>query len=257
MNRRAPAALPPGYERAKAGKTEIVALSTALHQVRAALREGTLYAYAAAHQARPEMHGRAPAYVTALPENGPTVVVRHAQHGGLLAPLTRDRFPRTTRAPRELALSARLSMLGVPTPTVVAYVIYPAGPMLARSDVATALIDRSADLAAILAGTNTDIERDEAIAAAASLLVAMARTGVRHPDLNLKNLLLARTAEVGLRAYLLDIDRVRLERARAAAAAANAERLLRSARKWRDQRGAPITDAEMERLEAAALGRSA
>ena len=256
MKRRAPAALPPGYERERAGTAEIVALASALPKVREALRAGTLYDYAAAHQTHPEMQGRAPAYVTALPGDGPTVVVRHVQHGGLLAPLTRDRFRRTTRAPRELALSARLSTLGVPTPTVIAYVVYPAGPLLARSDVATLLIERSADLAAVLAGNHTGISRDDAISGAASLLVAMARTGVRHPDLNLKNILITRTASVGVRAYLLDIDRVRIQTARAAAASANAARLLRSARKWRDQRGAPITDAELERLEAAALGRS-
>jgi 3-deoxy-D-manno-octulosonic acid kinase len=257
MKRRTPAVLPAGYERARVGNAEIVALATALPHVQEAVRERSLYDYAAAHQTHHRLHGRAPVYVTPLPHGGPTVVVRHARHGGLLAKVTGDRFPGRTRAARELALSARLASLGVPTPTIVAYAIYPAGPMLARSDVATLLIEPSSDLATILAGATGLIVRDEAVSAAAALLVSMARTGVRHPDLNLKNILLALTASGTVRAYLLDIDRVTVERARAAAAAANAARLMRSARKWRRNHAAPITTAEMDVLEAAALGRPA
>ena len=257
MRRRAAATLPSGYQRGRVGDAEVVALAELLPRVQEAMRDGTLYEYAAANQVRPPMHGRAPAYVVSLPGGGPTVVVRHARHGGLLARVTGDRFPGNTRAPRELMLSVRLSRLGIPTPAIIAYAIYPAGPMLARSDVATLLIDRSADLASILAGASSAIEREAALSAAASLLVAMARTGVRHPDLNLKNILIGATDSGIVRAYLLDIDRVRVERARAAAASANALRLLRSARKWRDAHGAPVAPREMEILEAAALGRSA
>ena len=258
MKRRAPAPLPSGYERMRFDNAEIVALASALPRVSEAIRDHrTLYDYAAAHQTHPRLQGRAPVYVAPLPRGGPTVVVRHARHGGMLARVTGDRFPGATRAPRELALSTRLSALGVPTPTIVAYAVYPAGPLLARSDVATLHIGHSADLASILAGAANIITRVDAVTGAAALLVAMARTGVRHPDLNLKNILLALTASGTARAYLLDIDRVRIERARAAAAAANAMRLLRSVRKWRDVHSAPITAAEADALESAALGRSA
>ena len=257
MKRRTSASLPAGYERARAGNAEIVALATALPHVLDAMREGSLYEYAAAHRTHHRLHGRAPVHVTPLPNGGPTVVVRHARHGGLLAKVTGDRFAGRTRAARELVLSARLATLGVPTPPIVAYAIYPAGPMLARSDVASLLIEPSSDLATILTGASGLIGRDEALSAAASLLVAMARTGVRHPDLNLKNILVALTASGTVRAYLLDVDRVGVERARAAAAAANAARLLRSARKWCRTHSAPITTTEMDVLEAAALGRSA
>ena len=256
MKRRAPAPLPSGYERGRAGNAEIVALESAMSKVREAMRDRTLYEYAEAHQTHPRLQGRAPVYVTALPGGAPTVVVRHARHGGMLARVTGDRFPGATRAPRELALSARLSALGVPTPTIVAYAVYPAGPMLARSDVATLYIEHSADLASILAGAVGIITREDAVTGAAALLVAMARTGVRHPDLNLKNVLLALTASGTARAYLLDVDRVHIDRARAAAASANAMRLLRSIRKWRDVHAAPITGSEADVLEAAALGRS-
>ena len=257
MKRRTPAPLPSGYERGRAGDAEVVARASVLPSVLDAMRGRTLYEYAAANQCRPRLQGRAPVYVAALPGGGPTVAVRHARHGGLLARVTGDRFPGATRAPSELALSARLATLGIPTPTIVAYAVYPAGPLLARSDVATLHIDHSVDLAAVLAGVSSMISRADAVMGAATLLVAMARTGVRHPDLNLKNILLALTSAGTARAYLLDIDRVRIDRARAAAASANALRLMRSIRKWRDVHGAPITASETAALEAAALGRLA
>jgi 3-deoxy-D-manno-octulosonic acid kinase len=232
-----------------------VALASALPQVVAALDAGSLYEYASRATVR-VMHGRAPVYAARLPDGGPRVVVRRSRHGGLLAPLTGDRFLGATRAPRELAMSLRLESMGIPTPTLVAYVVYATGSLFRQSDVATMLIEPSADLAAVLRGDGGSIERDAAIAASAALLVSMARGGVRHPDLNLKNILIAATAGGGVRAYLLDIDRARIEDARARAASANALRLVRSARKWRERHGVPISDAEVAVLDAAALGRA-
>ena len=255
MMRSGHAAPPLGYERDRVGAAEIVALSSVLPAVREAVREGSLYQYAAT---RPErvFHGRAPAYVVPLPGGGPTVVVRHSSHGGLLAPLTRDRFIGATRAPRELEMSVRLAAMGIPTPTLAAYVIYRAGPLVRRSDVATMLIDHGSDLAGLLGASAEAAGRAAAVNAASALLVAMARGGVQHADLNLKNILIAAHGSYPPRAYLLDVDRVSIQASRARAAAANAARLVRSARKWRDRRGAPITDAEVATLEAAALGRA-
>lgn len=254
MTPRAPAPPPAGYARERLGSTELVARADLLPQVAAAVRETSLYRYAASRPGVRVLEGRGPVYVAPLPEGGPTVVVRHTRHGGLLAPITRDRFAGATRAPRELAMSLRLHAMGIATPTLVAYVLYPAGPGLRSSDIATLLIDHSADLAAILGGTAPAVERDAAITAASLLLVAMARGGVRHADLNLKNILIANAGASMPRAYLLDIDRVHVDSARAKVAVANAARLVRSAIKWRTRRGAPITDAEIRRLEAAALG---
>ena len=250
------ASAPPGYERAQVAGAEVVAVAEVLPSVVSALGEGSLYAYAASQTSRRALHGRAPVYVAALPGGGPTVAVRHSRHGGLLAPLTGDRFTGATRAPRELAMALRLGALGIPTPTLIAYVLYPAGPLLRRSDVATQFIERSADLAAVLTVGADGIARDGAIIAAADLLVAMARGGVRHPDLNLKNILISRSASGALHAYLLDVDRVQIDSARARAAAANAARLTRSTARWRDRRAAAITDADVAVLEAAALGRT-
>ena len=69
-----------------------------------------------------------------------------------------------------------------------------------------------------------------------------------YHDLNVKNVLLART-ETGLVAHLLDVDRVTFGAPRSdEIARANAARLLRSARKWRDERGALFEEREVATL---------
>jgi tRNA A-37 threonylcarbamoyl transferase component Bud32 len=94
-------------------------------------------------------------------------------------------------------------------------------------------------------------ERDAAWEATRTLLAAMHAAGVRHHDLNVKNVLLA-PAPGGLVAYVLDVDRVELGRAgEARLRAANVQRLLRSARKWRDERGATFDERELAPLVAA------
>lgn len=75
---------------------------------------------------------------------------------------------------------------------------------------------------------------------------------MRHHDLNVKNVLLSRDRGA-LTAWLLDVDRVELGAANdRAVGAANVERLARSARKWRDQRGADVNDETLAELEALA-----
>ena len=252
----APAAPPPGYARVRVGDTEAVALTAVLSTIRNILATTTLYDHAKAHEARRERQGRAPVYIIPMKGAG-SVVVRHSWHGGSLARVTGDRFIAPTRAPYELAMSLQLRALRVPTPRVVGYAIYPAGAMLCRSDVVTREIAGAADLAAILGGAASGVARDAALQAAVELLAAMARAGVRHPDLNLKNILIAPGMKRPATAYLLDVDRVRVDPSRARAAAANAARVTRSARKWRDRHGAPVTDADLAALESAALGSGA
>jgi hypothetical protein len=87
------------------------------------------------------------------------------------------------------------------------------------------------------------------------LVRTMNDAGVRHHDLNVKNVLLA-PGEDGLVAYLLDVDRVTFgARGSAEIARANVARLLRSARKWRDERGALFDERELAALFAAAEPR--
>jgi 3-deoxy-D-manno-octulosonic acid kinase len=236
------------------GAAEAIAVEALLPEILEILARGTLYEHAAGHPERRTRTGRAPVYIIPLRNSESPAVVRHSWHGGALARLTSDRFLAPTRAPYELAMSLRLTELGVPTPRVLAYVIYRAGPLVQRSDVVTEEIRDAADLAAVLDGTSSLVLRPAAVAAAAHLLTAMARAGVRHPDLNLKNILVAPDTGAGVKAFLLDVDRVRIDPSRARAAAANAARLTRSAHKWRRLHRAPITDAEVDAIQTAALG---
>jgi hypothetical protein len=74
--------------------------------------------------------------------------------------------------------------------------------------------------------------------------------GARHHDLNVKNVLLT-DGEGGLVGWVLDVDRVRFGQAHAASVrVGNATRLLRSARKWRDERGAVLDERELAELGA-------
>jgi hypothetical protein len=248
---------PAGYETARVGGAEVVARRDALAAVTAALGRQTLHEYAARHPTARRLEGRIAAFAAPLPDSKIRVVVRHSHHGGLAAPLTGDRFLPPTRAPRELATAVRLASLGVLTPPIIAYVVYRAG-WLRRSDVATLEIGGGADLAALLAGTAQAVPRADALAAAAALLRAMARAGVHHPDLNLKNILVASNVGGLATAYLLDVDRVRIRGSPARSiGSANASRLARSAKRWRDRLRAPITTAEMASLESAARGETA
>jgi 3-deoxy-D-manno-octulosonic acid kinase len=250
----AAASTPPGYTQAQFGDVTAVVLPALLPTFAEILSRGTLYDHAASHPDRRTRTGRAPVHIVPLDGIDVPVVVRHSWHGGMLAPLTGDRFLAPTRAPYELAISLRLASLGVPTPRVAGYAVYPAGPLLRRSDVVTEEIPDSDDLAALLGRASTIVSRESALAAAEALLVAMGRAGARHPDLNLKNILIARTSSGAAEAFLLDVDRVSIDGARARAAAANAARVTRSARKWRNWQGIAISDAELVALERAALG---
>jgi hypothetical protein len=79
----------------------------------------------------------------------------------------------------------------------------------------------------------------------------MAIARARHPDLNLKNVLIARDQNARFEAYLLDVDRVWFDRAGSErATAANLRRFSRSARKWHRERGIPVVEADLLALAA-------
>lgn len=246
---RAPARTPPpaGYTAFRVGHADVVALAPLAAAVRETLADGSLYAYAAAHPRARALTGRGIAYAVPLPDGATSVVVRHSRHGGLLARVTGDRFLPPTRAPRELAIALRLAAAGVRTPELAAYAVYPAGPVLCRSDVATREIARGRDLAICLLGPADAPSRPALLDAVRGLLVSLHRAGARHPDLNLKNVLLAPGTAGAHEAYVLDVDRIAFGMPYDPALwTANVRRLRASARKWRDQYGAAIEDAELD-----------
>jgi 3-deoxy-D-manno-octulosonic acid kinase len=249
---------PAGYTRFVLRGADVVALGACADAVRRAVGERSLYDYAATHPGRRELRGRGIAYAVPLPDGETRVVVRHSRHGGLLAPVTGDRFLAPTRAPHELRTALRLAEAGVPTPEVIAYATYPAGGVFRRSDVATREVVGGRDLADLLAGPDED-GRAAALAATIELLRTLERAGARHPDLNVTNVLVVAAPDgVPARALVLDVDRVVFGRPDdRRIGAANVRRLVRSARKLRANGRIAISDAELSHLAAAATGPNA
>jgi 3-deoxy-D-manno-octulosonic acid kinase len=236
--------VPQGYTRFRVGQADAVAQDGATVGVREALGGGSLYEFAATHPERRELAGRRPAYAIPLPFGGPRIVVRRSQHGGLLAPLIRDLFLPPTRAPYELLVSLLLARAGVRTPAVIAYAVYPVGPLFRRSDVATAEV-RGEDLSAVLRRAPNESPPGAWLAPVAELLDGLARAGAWHPDLNIKNILLGPDDAGNPRAYVLDVDRIGFHPPEDPnVRAANFQRLERSLRKW-SQSGATAIDEGM------------
>lgn len=241
---------PAGFVRVGVAPREAIVREREANDVRAILTANTLHDWASRVYGANLYTGRAPAYGVALPGSGTRVVVRHARHGGLLAPITGDLFAGSGRAPHELAMSARLGAARVPTPAFVGYAVYPAGFGLSRIDVLVEEVPGARDLANVVRDGGMT---PALIEATARLLAALARAGARHEDLNLKNVLISRPAmpdgePAAPTAYAIDVDRVSFGHPRVRTMEANVARLARSARKWRRGRELPIDEEQLATL---------
>lgn len=234
---------PAGYVHVTAGRCRVVALEAHAEDARVMLADGALYDAAARDLAARVLAGRGIAYAIALPVTRTPAVVRHNRHGGFLAPLTRDLFLPPTRAPYELQVSLRLAASGIRTPPVLMYGIETVGVVLRRADVMTRLVENARDLATYMMPGEDPGARSAAWRATRELVASLTQACAWHHDLNVKNILLA-PGEGSLRAWVLDVDRVEFTNLDDAALG-NAERLFRSAAKWRDRWGAefdPVAD---------------
>jgi len=241
--------LPEGFVRLELARAEAVTRAEFADIVRSILGDGTLYEYGARHPVARRFSGRGVAYAAPLP-SGDGVVIRHSRHGGALANVRRDLFFPPTRAPRELRVSERLRAADIPTPPILAYAVYDAGPVFRRADVVTREITEAFDLSvALMSGDHT--LRGNALLATATLVRALSDVGARHPDFNAKNVLLKTTATGALVAYVLDVDQIEFLDDRSVALDRNLTRLLRSARKWRTNFGALVTESELANLVTA------
>lgn len=227
---------------------EVVAHHKLADAVATTLASGTLYDWARGHPQRRVLQGRLPVYAAPLPNDGPRVVVRHAHHGGRLAPLLGDRFLPPTRAPAELVTSLILAHAGVPTPPVVAYAVYRAGPLLRRADVMSVELPGQ-DLGAALLAASNDAEQSALVTPVATLLGALTQAGAWHPDLNVKNILLIPDDGGALHPAVLDVDRVQfVPPGDPNLRDANFQRLDRSVAKWRRLHGAGFSDRAMREI---------
>jgi 3-deoxy-D-manno-octulosonic acid kinase len=254
---------PAGFERFESGGVQLVAASNVAASLAAVLQTApTLYDWAAEQPQSLALRGRAPVYVATLP-TGDTVAIRHAWHGGALAPITRDLWLRPSRAPQELRKSIALVNGGVPTAPVLGYALYPVAPGIVRVDVISRFVENTFDLGAVLLGLAGGIRMDEAATATRVLLAALQRQQLVHPDLNVKNILVQKgrreagrreaggraTDNASVRALVIDVDVMQHRRdlSPGDVAVANIRRLTRSLHKWRRQ-----TDATFD--VAAILG---
>jgi len=238
------------------GGTEVVAHTRVVDALATVIQEhGTLYEWAAERPQPRALRGRAPVFVATLPTVDETIVVRHAWHGGLLAPLSRDLFRMPTRAPLEFAQSQRLRDANIPTTEVLGFARYKAEFGFRRVDVVSRFIPDAYDLGMIAAGLAPQIDRDAALSATIELLVKLAAIGVVHPDLNVKNVLVRHTRRDALEAMMIDVDVVRWDPHRQPidVMRRNVTRLLRSMRKWRTHFGCDVADARMLAFEREAL----
>jgi tRNA A-37 threonylcarbamoyl transferase component Bud32 len=243
--------VPAGFERLLLGHAIAVARSDFAAEIRQALVGGdgakaTLHDYASRQPGAKPLAGRGVAYAFQLKPGTTRVVVRHNRHGGMFAPLTGDRFLAPTRAPYELEVSLALGKLGISTPDILAYALYPPGGILQRSDVCSREIAAARDLADVLR-TGSDAEKTAALDLTATLIAQLSQAGARHHDLNAKNVLIANG-----RVYVLDVDRVSLGVGRTEALRGNLARLSRSLRKWRDRFGAAVSERDISALSAKA-----
>jgi hypothetical protein len=244
---------PEGYERRDIGSATLIARPQVVEPlVRALKTDLELIEFAAKVTGARPMQGRQTAWGIML-DGGSRVVVRRNHHGGVFRKWTGSMFLFPTRAPKELELSLALQRLAIPTPPVVAIVIYRGEFIEAWSDVVTEEITGGQDFGALLLATHPEsADRRAAWIAVEALLGRLAASGVRHHDLNVKNILLRRVDDNAFVAYLLDVDRVKLNLSRSAADEGNRTRLLRSLEKWRDTRGLKVSDAEIETLRRTA-----
>ena len=171
--------------------------------------------------------GRVPHAVVTLP-SGARVVVRGYRRGGLMRLVNRQLYFGGNRAFDELRAAERARAGGVRTPLVVAAIERPARVAGYRAWLATELVADGRDLAEWLAAEPDAARRTALLGEGARQIALMHAAGVAHPDLNLRNLLVA-----GDDVWLLDFDKAAgsADPVPSARRARDLRRLARSARK--------------------------
>jgi hypothetical protein len=244
----------PGYARFRVNGARGLVVEGCQGALESILSAETLYEYARRQPDARQFRGRAIAYGVTLGTGCGNAVVRHGMRGGLLGKTGSDLFFPPTRGLRELVNSLRLRLTEVPTPEVIAFVSYPAGPLLRRSDVATREISESHDLAVVLREITDADHRDSCLRAAGKLLALLSRAGAHHPDLNARNILIRWDSADGAQAYVLDVDRIRFHvSGDPMVSHANLARLARSLRKLREYEGLPVTEDEIAVIRSASI----
>jgi serine/threonine protein kinase len=216
-----------------------VALLTTLLQ-----QHGTLYEAAMRLPQVANLQGRAVNVVADF--GGSAWVVRHYRRGGSVMKVLEDRYLRigSARVLHELQVSEAARERGIPTPQFMAGAWYDHG-IFRRCDIATSYIPRSSDLAQIIFEQAT--ARGDAVLRSAQLIRIIIKLGLLHRDLNLKNILIARSG-----AYIVDLDRCTLvDRLTPEQVHGMRKRFLRSLAKWEKHTGVVVADSIKRTLSEA------
>jgi 3-deoxy-D-manno-octulosonic acid kinase len=254
---------PEGYESLQVGTTWGFAQVDVLPWLRDTLGEqADLREWAKSRPSVRTLQGRGRVFSVGAPLAGPDGrarwVVRHYHRGGAVARALKDRYL-ALGPPRpvvETRASVEIRRRGVPTPAVVAGVVYPAG-VFYRADLATEEIPDALDLAGVLFDASGPVQdMSGALRAATGLIRLLEKKGVHHPDLNAKNIVISHEGG-SARAHLVDLDRCRVREAGVPAPSLPMRRrLMRSLRKLEQTSGrllgAEVWDAFVEGFEEGA-----
>ena len=154
--------------------------------------------------------GRGTTHRIALRDGGAAFVRRYV-HGGLLGALLGDRYwQRPARPLGELIATEAARRAGVVAPEVLAAIVQPAAPggLLYRGVLVTRALDGRRALADALRAAADDGARRAWIACAVRAVQRLHAAGIRHPDLNVANVLVGAAPETD--AALIDFDRARV-----------------------------------------------
>jgi len=183
-----PASAPPGFEVIEEGRTVVVVKP----EFAEAIRERR-----PAASAEPAKHGRGPLERIAIPDG--VALVRPCRRGGLLGRLLGDKHFDGTRFVHEIAVSEAVRRRGIPTPEILGGIRREVLPGLYRTEIVSREVPDSRDLAEAL---RDPARTHDLLLAAARLVRQMHDAGLRHADLNARNLLVRADGE----AMVLDLD---------------------------------------------------
>lgn len=238
-------ALPEGYVDRDRGRWRVVAARLELAEMTALLevvRDGGEVGEAVAS-------GRGGTRRVTL-RGGKVVFVRQYRRGGLVRRLVRELF--LLRPPRpllELAATEAARAAGCHVPIVHAVAVEERGPFY-RGWIVTSAIEGARPFVDVLAAAGRD-ERAGLLQQAGRAIAALVAAGVDHPDLNGNNLLVDAAGRIAI----IDFDRARVVApADARLAGRGFDRLWRSLRKLRGERGFTLADDERRWLEAGQAG---
>ncbi len=192
--------------------------------------------------------GRGAVPVIALDEDE-KLLVRKYRRGGIMRYLLRDRYIGSQRPFRELRITAAAAERGVPTATILAAVSMRATVFFYRGYLLSRELGGCLDVPEYIRASwqgMTEHEKEEVINDIADAVRLMHDRGIRHGDLNLKNILIDKTRRD--RIFIIDWDKsVIKDRLHAKERRSNIVRLCRSMKKFIRQ-GLVLSGDDIRRL---------